>query len=208
MRKQISATSPIFGIDDGGFQLFNSNWNKVRVFGVVTRGAQYTDYITQIDLDKDDIEATDKIIQLVKNLPNNSNIRAILHQGVTIAGFGMLDLNKINLKTSIPIVTVLTREPNIQKITNALLTNVKRGKERLEILDKLPQLEYVEDIGVYLQVAGISLEKAAEIVKKCTAIGKIPEALRLAHLMGQSYYNYKRSTINPHSTNLLKHEVL
>ena len=50
-----------------------------------------------------------------------------------------------------------------------------------------------ENPQIFLQIAGITLKNAKLLTKKCTAIGAIPEALRIAHFIGASRYQFLTS---------------
>ncbi len=100
----------VLGIDDGGFQLFNFRWAYVDVFGVIMRGKEFTEDVLKTSILIDDPDPTTKIISMVEE--SNKQIHAILHQGITIGGFGILDADRIVERLGIPFVVMILFSPN------------------------------------------------------------------------------------------------
>ncbi len=186
---------PILGIDDAGFVLHDSNWDKVAVFATIMRSWEYTDGILMTEIDIDDSDPTTKIINLIKESKFKDMIRIIMHAGITIGGFGIIDAWKIYYELNKPVIIVLSHIPNYERIKNALNKHFVDGKQRWDIVKSLPEPISVPGTSIYIQNIGIDLDDAINIVKKSTRVGYTPEALRLAHLIGVAYYQHKLGKI-------------
>ncbi len=177
---------PLIGIDDGGFQLFNPQWRSVHVFGVIMRGHHYTEKIVKTTILKDDPDPTSKIIAMIRRSGHLQNLKAILHKGITIGGFGVIDPTRIVDELHLPFVAILTREPDFNAIRNAL-ANLDDGDDRWKTITKHGNPMKIKD-GLWIQVSGCDSDMAREWVLHSTVVGHVPEPLRLAHMIGKAIY--------------------
>ena len=184
---------PVMGIDDGGFQLFSPEWNGVDVFGVVMRGHHYVEGITKTTILKDDPDPTTRIIEMVEKSGHRQNLKAIIHQGVTIGGFGVIDPQRVYTILKVPFIAVMKRKPDFEKIKEAL-KNLPDGEERWNVIQKHPMPKIMKE-GIFIQATGIDFETATQIIKCTIAVGNMPEALRIAHMIGKAVYDEKKGQI-------------
>ncbi|UCG02627.1 MAG: DUF99 family protein [Candidatus Heimdallarchaeota archaeon] len=189
--RTVKSKTPIIGIDDGGFDRFSKEDINIPVFGVIMKGAAYVDGIIQCYLKKDDPQATNIISHMIIESPHKNQLKAILFQGITIAGFGVLNIASLYENTGIPVVVVLRKYPDYPKIKSALETAFPSDQERWRNIGFAGEpLKVQDDPLLFLQIAGIHPQDAYLLIKKCTAIGTIPEALRIAHFIGASHFHY------------------
>ncbi|MFX0125765.1 MAG: DUF99 family protein [Candidatus Hodarchaeota archaeon] len=189
--RTVKSKTPIIGIDDGGFDRFSKEDINIPVFGVIMKGSAYVDGIIQCHLKKDDPLATSAISEMILESPHKHQLKAILLQGITIAGFGVLNIIRLNQITGIPVIIVLRKYPDYPKIKSALEKTFPRDQERWQSIGLAGEpLKVQDDPLLFLQVAGIHPKDAYLLIKRCTAIGTIPEALRIAHFIGASHYHY------------------
>ncbi len=185
--------TPIIGIDDGGFDrdLIPSNTNQIPVFGVVMKGAAYVDGIVQCQIKKDDLNPTEILVQMILASTHKPQLQAIMLQGITIGGFGVIDIRELFEKTGIPVIVLLRKIPNFENIQLALQKNFQDAEERWQLIQKAGTPQKIQNQPeIYLQLAGIRQIDAARLIKKCTKVGVIPEALRIAHFIGASHYRF------------------
>ena len=185
----IKTNTTVIGIDDSGFKFIDDHWKKVPVFGVVTRGSEHIEGIVETEILRDDPDPTTKIIDMIRRSKQIKNIRAIFHSGLTIGGFGVIDINRIPQELDIPVIIIVNRYPDYEGIYNALQKHFKDYQTRWDILIKSQKPIEIEKQR-FIQYTGISQENAVELINICSKIGKQPEALRIAHLMGVSRYQY------------------
>ncbi len=189
--RTVKSKTPIIGIDDGGFDRFSEEDINIPVFGVIMKGSAYVDGIIQCYLKKDDPQATTTITQMILDSTHKNQLKTIFLQGITIAGFGVLDIVEMYEITGIPVIVVLRKYPDYLKIKSALDKAFPTDQDRWQsILRAGEPIKAKKDPILFLQLAGIHPKDAYLLIKACTAVGTIPEALRIAHFIGASYFHY------------------
>ncbi|MCS7123951.1 MAG: DUF99 family protein [Candidatus Bathyarchaeota archaeon] len=174
----------VLGVDDGIFKPRTRSY--VPVIGVVFRGGYWLDGVMHTKIKVDGTDATRKIAQMITSSPHYKQLRIIMLDGITFAGFNVVDIKELNAKTKLPIMTVTREKPNLEEIRNALKTLPKSEERWKAILNAGEPIEVPVKGGkekVYIQAVGISLEDAVKILKMTSTRSNIPEALRVAHLI-------------------------
>jgi endonuclease V-like protein UPF0215 family len=158
----------------------------VTVVGVVFRGGYWLDGVMHTQVEIDGFDATDKIASMILNSPHYKQLRIIMLDGITFAGFNVVDIEKLNQKTKLPIITVTREKPNFTEIREAL-KNLPKSKERWKaILNAGEPFEVStrnKNEKIYVQISGIFEEDARKILRLTSTRSSIPEALRVAHLI-------------------------
>jgi len=167
----------VIGIDDSPFDKFKKG--KVLVVGVVMRGGDFIDGVlsTKVDIDGDD--STCQLVNMINKSKFKLQFRCIFLDGIAFGGFNVVDVKELNKKTKIPVVTIIRRKPNIEKIKNTLKRIGK--KDKIKLIDKAGNVTKIGEI--FVQVTGISLTKLKKILKIVCTRSLIPEPIRLAHLI-------------------------
>lgn len=195
--RTVKSKTPIIGIDDGGFDRFSKENIDIPVFGVIMKGAAYVDGITQCYLNRDDPQTTSTITQMILESPHKNQLKAIFFQGITMAGFGVLDIAALNETTGIPVIVVLRKYPNYPKIQRALEKIFPKDQTRWRSIGHAGEpLKIQDDPLLFIQIAGIHSKDAYQLIKKCTVVGTIPEALRIAHFIGASYFHHSNEYLS------------
>lgn len=193
----VKAKTPIIGIDDGGFDRFAKQRINVPVFGVIMKGSSYVDGIIQSELQKDDSSSTSCLVKMICSSSHKAQLQGIFLQGITIAGFGVIDIHQLWQDTGIPVIVILRKYPQYEKIRSALINAFEDHENRWNQIQLAGTPHKIQDNPqIFLQFAGINLKDAKLLTKKCTAIGTIPEALRIAHFIGVSRYQFLTSAKN------------
>jgi len=171
----------ILGIDDSA--LINE---KVMIVGAVFRGGDWMDGVLRSDITKDGLDATDVICRMILRSKHYGQIRAVMLDGITYAGFNVVDIEKIYRETGIPVIVVMRSKPDFEKIKSAL-KYFPDGEERWTIIERAGEIEKVAGErgkgSIYIQRAGISLESVSKIIRLTSIRSNIPEPLRVAHLI-------------------------
>ena len=107
--RSIKDKTPIIGIDDGGFNRFSDEFNVVPVYGVIMKGAAYVDGIIQCQVKKDDPHANVAISRMILESSHKNQLQAIFLQGITIGGFGVLDIIALSEELTIPVIVILRK---------------------------------------------------------------------------------------------------
>jgi hypothetical protein len=174
----------VLGIDDGVFTPHTKG--LVDVIGVVFRGGYWLDGVMRTQIEIDGMDATDKIAAMVMESPHYDQLRIIMLNGVTMAGFNVVDIRKLYRKVKLPIIAVTRDKPNFDDIRKAL-QNLPQSEERWKAIEKAGEIIEVQtrdgEEPIYAHVAGLSKKDAIHILKSTSTRSNIPEALRVAHII-------------------------
>lgn len=174
----------VLGVDDGPF--IPHTKGQVPVIGVVFRGGYWLDGVLHTKIAVDGFDATEKIVAMITSSPHYKQLRVIMLNGVTFAGFNIVNIKALNAATKLPVITVTREKPDFAKIHKAL-KNLSKSQERWNtILNAGEPFEVPTRRGkkkIYVQVAGISRDDAQKILRLTSTRSNIPEALRVAHLI-------------------------
>jgi len=175
MKKEIR----ILGIDDAPFDKFRDK--ECLVVGVLIRANGRLDGVLSTRVKVDGKDATEKIMKMIMNSRQYGQLKLVMIDGISLAGFNVVNIKKLNEKIKTPVIVVTRKRPNLRKIKNALM-KLKDGKEKWEIIENLPKPKKFGDI--YCQFVGIEEREVEEVLKMTTIYSKIPEPIRLAHIIG------------------------
>ena len=178
----------VLGIDDGYFSKYRDK--KVLVVGAVLRGNKDLEGVLSCHIDKDGTDSTKRLIHLINNSKHKNQLRYIITNGTTLGGFNILDIKELHQRTNVPVLAVLRKRPNQQKVERAL-NHFPDKKNRLEIIRKAGQIYTYRNL--YFQAAGLDESEAKELIEKTTKGSNIPEPVRVAHLIA-SGVTYGEST--------------
>jgi hypothetical protein len=173
----------ILGIDDAPFTLRGQD-KKVMIIGTIFRGGSWLDGVLKSEVEIDGTDATKKIISMVKKT-KHKDLRVIMLDGLTFGGFNLVDIEEIFKKTSLPVIVIIRRMPDFNKIEKAL-ENLDKKDKRWKCVEKAGIPKKVETKSgkfIYIQNFGINFEDAEEIVKLSATRSLIPEPIRVAHLI-------------------------
>lgn len=175
------------GFDDGSFEPGSDD--RTCLVGVVMRGGDWVDGVLVNDVEIDGKDVTSTIIKMIENSRHKEQLRVVLTSGITFGGFNVLDIDKVYEETGLPIIVVSRNRPDMESVKKAL-KNLPDWEERWEKLVSAGDIFPVERVGsenkkstVFIQVSGMSLEDAKELVRLVSTRSSIPEPLRLAHLI-------------------------
>jgi len=170
----------VIGFDDAPFS--KQNDSLVNVSGIVCSNTRFEGMLWgQVYRDGDD--ATDSLIELVSKSKYQSQLHAVLIDGIAFGGFNIVDLPTLSEALSLPCIAVMRKMPDLQAIDRAL-QNFEDYQVRSELIKSAGEIYHHDPF--YFQCAGIDKKSAEAILENATDTGKVPEALRLAHLIGSA----------------------
>ena len=186
-RKKFRVIKPeirVLGVDDGVF--IPHMEGLVPVVGVVFRGGYWLDGVMHTKVEVDGFDATSKITVMILNSPHYKQLRVIMLNGVTFAGFNVVDIRKLNMETKLPVIAVTREEPDFVEIRGAL-ESLPKSEERWNAMLNAGETFEVstrsESEKIYVQISGIFEEDARKILRLTSTRSSIPEPLRVAHLV-------------------------
>lgn len=174
----------VLGIDDGAFTPHVKGF--VPVVGVVFRGGFWLDGVMHTKVKVDGFDATEKIISMILKSPHHKQLRVIMLNGITFAGFNVVDVKKLNVETKLPVIAVTREKPNLEEIYEAL-KKLPKMEERWRAILNAGEIFEVNTRNktekIYMQISGIHEDDAKKILHLTSTRSSIPEALRVAHLI-------------------------
>lgn len=172
----------ILGFDDGAFE--SRKKGKVPVIGVVFRGGKFLDGVMKTEVTIDGVDATNKLVKLINGSRHKQQLKVIMLDGVTLGGFNIVDIKKVNEKTGLPVVVINRKHPDLKKVKEAL-KNFKNFEERWKLIKKAGRIKSCSIPGakVYYQSAGLEDDETRDVIALSCTHSQIPEPLRVAHLI-------------------------
>ena len=182
--RSVKSEIRVLGIDDGRF--VPRTKGTVDVVGVVYRGGYWFEGVMHTEITVDGLDATEKIAGMIESSPYYRELRVVILDGITLAGFNVVDLSKLSRRVDLPVMSVAREKPDLEEIRTAL-KNLPEFELRWQAMENAGKLFEVEtrngENPVYIQIAGILLEDAEKIMKRTSTLSNIPEALRVAHII-------------------------
>ncbi|WP_020413424.1 DUF99 family protein [Microbulbifer sp. VTAC004] len=168
----------LIGFDDAPFK--KGRGTPVKVSGIVCSNTRFEGMLWG-EVKKDGMEATQVIAELLKNSKFYSQINVILTDGLAVGGFNIIDLPELSKTIDRPCIAVMRKLPDMAAIDRAL-QNFPDYRLRKETLLKAGEIHSLRNF--YFQVQGCNPDIAARVLEQATDNGNVPEALRLAHMIG------------------------
>lgn len=129
---------------------------------------------------KDEMDATERITGMLLSSKFSDQVQLVLTDGITVGGANVIDLAELSQRTGLPVVAVMRKPPKMETF-RAIFDHFDDGDHRREIVERAGRIH--EWDGWTFQCHRIAPEVAARVLQRLTDRGKVPEALRLAHLI-------------------------
>ncbi|MEM7760837.1 MAG: DUF99 family protein [Cyanobacteria bacterium P01_A01_bin.40] len=170
----------VIGFDDAPFERHQTN--KVNISGIVCANTRFEGMVWGA-VDVDGHDATDTICQLLIGKKFLPQLHLVLLDGIGFGGFNLVNLSLLAQKLQLPCVAMMRKLPNMQKMT-AAMSRLPNYQQRLVTLHQAGEIHTYPPF--VFQVRGEQPEIIAQALFQLTDRGKVPEALRLAHLIGSA----------------------
>ncbi len=166
------------GFDDAPFQ--RRRGARVPVSGVVCSGTRFEGMVFG-HVRQDGWNATDVLSRLLIDGKFIAQLHVVLLDGIALGGFNVVDLPLLHQRLGLPCVATMRRMPDRAAVERAIrrLPNPRRRLDRLARAGAIHQLG-----GFTFQAVGAAPADVATALTRLTDRGHVPEALRLAHLIG------------------------
>lgn len=170
--------SHVVGIDDGPFE--RGARRLVTVVGAVYAGLRL-DGVISTAVRRDGNDATRSIAAMVRASRFSPQVQLVMLQGIAVAGFNVIDIAALHAELGVPVLVVARRAPDLAAIEAALRDRVRGGLAKWRRIQAAGPMEPAA--GVWIQRAGISREGSERVVERLAVHGRLPEPLRVAHLI-------------------------
>jgi endonuclease V-like protein UPF0215 family len=193
--REVKPEIRVLGIDDGVFTPHSKE--LADVVGVVFRGGHWLDGFMRTQVQVDGMEATERLTQMIMESPHYQQLRVIMLNGVTLAGFNVVDIAELHKRTKLPIIAVTRDSPDFEDIRKAL-RNLPHVEARWKIIAKAGRIHRVctrdGEAPIYAHAVGISKNMAERVMKSTSTRSNIPEPLRVAHIIASGLRCSNRSS--------------
>ena len=182
--REVKPEIRVLGIDDGVF--VPKSKGLADVVGVVFRGGYWLDGFMHTKVQVDGMDATEQLAKMITKSPHYPQLRVIMLNGVTLAGFNVVDITELYERLKLPVIAVTRDKPNLKDIRRAL-QNLPEAKKRWKTVEKAGKIVEVRtregEEPIYIHAIGILEETARIILKNTSTRSNIPEPLRVAHII-------------------------
>ena len=168
----------VAGFDDAPFK--RERGSAVNIAGVICSNTRFEGLLWG-EVSKDGNDATEALSTLLRQSKFYDQIHVVLTDGIAVGGFNIIDLPALADSLQRPCIAVMRKQPNMAAIDKAL-KNFSDYTTRKKIM--LQAGEIYRHNHFYYQLAHCHRETAAQVLERVTDRGYVPEALRLAHLIG------------------------
>jgi uncharacterized protein len=172
----------VLGVDDGKFTPHTEG--SVLVVGVVFRGGCWLDGVIHTKILIDGFDATEQIASMITSSPHIKQLRLIMLNGITFAGFNVVNIKKLSFATNLPVIALTGDKPDLDAIHDAL-NHLPRTDERWKTILEAGEINEIISRGkrLYVVLAGISIADAQKIIELTATRSSFPEPLRVAHII-------------------------
>ena len=172
------AITNLIAFDDAPFPKHHRG--DVLLVGTVCAGTRL-DGVLASKVRRDGRNATGRMIEMIEGSQFGRTVRAVLLQGIAVAGFNVVDVHALHDRLKVPVLVIARRRPDFAAIRRALFRRVKGAERKWRLI---PAAGRQESMGpIFVQRVGIDQTGTRDLLRATTLHGNLPEALRLAHLI-------------------------
>lgn len=187
----------IIGFDDAPFQTRpRVHGSEIHAVGIVTSGDRFEGMLYVNQIAQDGENAQTRIRDALLNSKFHEQVHAVLLDGVTMGGLNVIDISFLANTLQRPVISVMRSQPNFSRMFDAI-TNVPSPHRRIARIHAAGPVYVVRHWifqyrcpplvdGQEASASQVSPEQVATLLDRSTPRGtqKIPESLRIAHLVG------------------------
>ncbi|MGZ3798145.1 MAG: endonuclease dU, partial [Pseudobdellovibrionaceae bacterium] len=100
--RAIKSEIRVLGVDDGKF--IPHTQGSVIVVGIVFRGGCWLDGVMHTSIAIDGFDATEQIGSMINSSRHCKQLRVIMLNGITFAGFNVVNVKRLNFATDLPVI--------------------------------------------------------------------------------------------------------
>jgi uncharacterized protein len=179
--KSLGPRPHVLGVDDAPFDKRQSG--PVPIIAVTMEGSDLIESIAIGEFPVDGVGATEYLADFIAGLRTRAMLQAVVLGGVTLAGLGIVDVSALADRLRLPVLVVTRHNPAGSDLADAL--RAAGLPDRLSVLERIPRAFGVAE-GLYLAHAGATRVEAERLVRATLGKSRLPEPLRVAHLIGQA----------------------
>jgi uncharacterized protein len=171
----------VLGIDDAPFD--KRQTRPVRIVAVLMEGNDLVEGMAVAEFPVDGADATGFLAGWIKTMRWEAALHGVVLGGITLAGLGLVDIEDLAERLGIPVLAVTRRATAKSRVGEALIA--ADLADRLPIVQRSPTAIRVQP-GLHLAFAGTDRQHAIALIESTLHKSRMPEPLRLAHLIGSA----------------------
>ncbi len=172
------------GVDDGYFPInYKRCYGRTLLVLTVCEGLKLTN-VKMALITVDGLDGTNAVLNLLRPLCNKYD--AVFLDGVTYAGFNIVDPEVVFNETSIPSVVIFKYGLDLNAVKEALMKNFNDWMSRYSTIERTYNSSYVISTpkgNLRIFSCGVARAEAYELVLSLQSVNQYPEPLRLADLI-------------------------
>lgn len=129
------------------------------------------------------------VTEILLNSLKETEISVVILDGITFAGFNVIDVDLLFKETGIPIIVFTDKKPDTKAMNMALMKHFSDWQLRWSLIEKRGKLNSIIIHGkspVYFEAVGCSKDWAESVLKEQCVNSKVPEAVRIAKMIARS----------------------
>jgi len=162
----------VIAIDD-----FPIKQKTVPIVGVICRGNSLEGIVSS-KIKRDGEDSTDKIIKMIKNSKFKNQIKIVVVHSLMLAGFNIVDLEKIEKKLNVIAIAVTKTRPTKNKVKKVL--RELGFQKRIELIEKV---DIVKQENFFIQ--GIKIKERLKLLENFDLFTPIRIAHKIATGIGK-----------------------
>lgn len=181
----------VLGVDDSPFKFKDEH---ALVVGALVRVPSYLEGVMKTEVTVDGSDSTERLVGMVSRSRYKDQIKAMMLDGIALAGFNVVDIQRLHDELRVPVITVTRDRPDLEKMKSALKGHFEDWQRRYALISDLDLRPITtKHKPLYACALGLPWGEAVELVKTATVRGAVPEPVRMAHLIasamvrGESY---------------------
>jgi uncharacterized protein len=155
----------------------------VPLIAVAMEGHDLIESVALSEFPVDGDGATEYLATWIAGLRARPMLQAVILGGITIAGLGIIDVTALAERLGLAVLVVTRHNPARSELADAL--KAARLLDRLALLEGIPRAYGIGE-GLYLAHAGVPRVEAERLLAATLGKARLPEPLRVAHLIGQA----------------------
>jgi uncharacterized protein len=171
------------GFDDAPF-IRHTN-KSVAVAGVVCSQTRFEGMLWG-EIQIDGWDSTQQLVQMLLSSKFYPQLHLVLIDGISMGGLNLINLPYLAQQLQLPCIAVMRKIPKVEKM-QAAISLLPHPEKRLQVLAQAGRIHIYPPF--YFQVCGLTGSLTHKILHSLTDKGKVPEALRLAHLITSAVIN-------------------
>ncbi len=165
---------------------------RTKLVGVVTRGGGCIDGLLTTMIERDGIDATEKIAKAITSSRQYGQIRVIMLDGISFGGLNIVDIKELFEKANLPVIVVQKKLPNIGEFKRAIM-KTNHVEEKLTAVEHAGKFYKFEN-KLFFQRYGLNENVARKIIK-ISLRGGVPNPLRMAHIIASGLSGESRGGV-------------